>query len=125
MSAKILIVDDSALARRMTRQLLEQLGYAVEEAVDGPEGLERYVINRHDLVLLDMVMHGMYGLDVLAKFREINPKLPVIVVTADIQKSTREAAQAGGAAAVVNKPVDKEELTRVLETVLGGGTVWS
>ena len=94
MNAKILVVDDSGLARRMLRQLLEQLGYAVEEAADGVEALERYVLNRHDLVMLDMVMHGMYGLEVLTRFRELNPKLPVVIATADIQKSTREQVRA-------------------------------
>ena len=125
MSAKVLVVDDSGLARRMMRQMLEELGHIVEEAADGAQALERYVLNRHDLVLLDMVMHGMYGLDVLAKFQELNPKLPVIVATADIQKSTREQVRAGGAAAMVNKPLNKEELTRVLKVVLEGGTAWS
>jgi CheY-like chemotaxis protein len=105
MSAKILVVDDSSLARRTMRQILEQLGHSVEEAADGPQALERYVLNQHDVIVLDLVMHGMYGLDVLAKFRELNPKLPVIVATADIQKSTRDDARAAGAVALVNKPL--------------------
>jgi two-component system chemotaxis response regulator CheY len=125
MSAKILVVDDSGLARRMLRQLLEEMGHSVEEASDGAQALERYVINHHDLVLLDMVMHGMYGLDVLIKFRELNPKLPVIVATADIQKSTREQVRNAGAAAMINKPLNREELASVLETVLSGGAAWN
>jgi two-component system chemotaxis response regulator CheY len=125
MSARILIVDDSGLARRMMRQLLEEMGHSVEEAADGAEALERYVVHRHDMVLLDMVMHGMYGLEVLGKFMELNPKLPVVIATADIQKSTREQAKAGGAAAMVNKPLKKEELMSVIETVLSGGDAWS
>lgn len=125
MSAKILVVDDSGLARRMSRQLLEELGHVVEEAADGAQALERYVLNQHDVVLLDMVMHGMYGLEVLTKLRELNPKLPVIIVTADIQKSTREQVQSAGAVAIVNKPLDKEELRSVLNTVLSGGVAWS
>ena len=125
MSAKILIVDDSGLARRLTKQFVEELGHSVEEATDGAQALERYVLNRHDAVILDMVMHGMYGLEVLTKLRELNPKLPVVVVTADIQKSTREQVQSGGAAAIINKPLKREELATVLATVLAGGSVWS
>jgi len=125
MSAKILVVDDSRLARRMVRQLLEELGHVVEEAADGAEALERYVINRHDVVFLDMVMHGMYGLEVLNKFRELNPQLPVIIASADIQKSTREQVRAAGAVAMVNKPLKKEELISVLSTVLSGGVAWT
>ena len=125
MSAKILVVDDSGLARRMSRQLLEELGHTVEEAADGSQALERYVLNRHDVILLDMVMHGMYGLEVLTKLRQLNPTLPVIIVTADIQKTTREQVRSAGAVAMVNKPLNKEELASVLGTVLSGGAVWS
>jgi two-component system chemotaxis response regulator CheY len=125
MSAKVLIVDDSGLARRLTRQFVEELGHSVEEATDGAQALERYVLNRHDLVILDMVMHGMYGLEVLNKLRKLNPTLAVVVVTADIQKSTRDEVKAAGAAAVINKPLKRDELASVLGTVLSGGTVWS
>jgi two-component system, chemotaxis family, chemotaxis protein CheY len=125
MNAKVLIVDDSSLARRTLRQLLEEMGHSVEEASDGAQALERYFINRHDLVVLDMVMNGMYGLEVLAKMRELNPEVRVIVASADIQKSTHEQARAAGAAAFVNKPLNRQELTRVVGTVLAGGVAWN
>src|SRR5215207_5000353 len=114
MSAKILVIDDSGLARRMLRQMLEEMGHSVEEAADGPTALERYYINRHDLVLLDMVMNGMYGLEVLAKIRELNPEVRVIVATADIQNSTREQVRDAGAAAFLNKPVNRKALGEVV-----------
>ena len=125
MNARILVVDDSGLARRTMRRMLEELGHSVDEAADGAEALERYVIHPPEVVLLDMVMHGMYGLEVLVKFRELNPQLPVIIATADIQKSTRDQVRAAGAAAMVNKPLKKEELAIVLATVLAGGVAWS
>ena len=125
MNAKILVVDDSGLARKTLRRLLEELGHWVEEAADGSQALERYVLNRHDVIILDMVMHGMSGLEVLTRFRELNPALPVIIATADIQRSTRDLAQSGGAAAMVNKPLKKEELVEVLSQVLAGGRSWS
>ena len=107
------------------KQYVEELGHSVEEATDGAQALERYALNRHDAVILDMVMHGMYGLEVLTKLKELNPRLPVIIATADIQKSTREQVRAAGAAAVVNKPFNKEELVSVLATVLSGGVTWN
>jgi two-component system, chemotaxis family, chemotaxis protein CheY len=125
MTAKVLIVDDSALARRTVRQLLEQMGHTVEEATDGAQALERYYINRHDLVILDMVMNGMYGLDVLAKMRELNPEARVIVATADVQKSTQEQVRAAGAAAFINKPLNRQELTRKVTSVLAGEPGWN
>jgi two-component system chemotaxis response regulator CheY len=70
-------------------------------------------------------MHGMYGVEVLQKLRELNPDLPVIIATADIQSATREQVKELGAAAMVNKPVTREQLAEVLDIVLKGGNVWS
>lgn len=125
MNAKVLIVDDSNLARRTLRHMLEEMGHTVEEATDGTQALERYYINRHDLVLLDLVMNGMYGLDVLTKMRELDPDVRVIVATADIQTSTREEARGAGAAAFVNKPVNRQQLADVITSVLQGGATWN
>ena len=125
MKAKILVVDDSGMARRVLRKMLEDLGHEVEDAADGAQALERYVLNRHDAVVLDLLMQGMYGGDVLEKLKQLNPSLPVIIVTADIQGTTRELVKDAGAAAIVNKPVNKEELAEVLKVVLEGGTVWT
>lgn len=125
MKAKILIVDDSSLARRTTRQVLEEQGYVVEEATDGATAIERYFIDRPDLVILDMVMTGMYGLEVLQKLREINPEALVIVATADIQQSTQEQARAAGASAFVNKPLNRKNLTELVSRLLAGEATWN
>ena len=125
MKTKILVVDDSGLARRLARKILEELGYEVEDVSDGAQALERYVLNRHDAVILDLLMHGMYGVEVLEKLKELNPALPVIIATADIQRTTRELVKAAGAVAMVNKPVVKEQLDEVLTIALAGGTVWN
>ena len=125
MSAKILVVDDSGLARRLSRQILEEAGHSVEEVDNGSMALERYSLNRHDLVVLDMVMHGMPGLDVLTMLHQINPALPVIVVTADIQKSTREQVKAAGAAAILNKPLNKQEFIALVDKILSGEVAWT
>lgn len=125
MNAKILIVDDSSLARRTLRQHLQELGHTVEEASDGAQALERFFLNAPDLVILDMVMSGMYGLDVLAKMRELNPDVRVIVATADIQTSTSDQVRAAGAKGILNKPVNREALDAAIKTVLGGGITWN
>ena len=76
MTAKILLVDDSGLARRTTRQMLEAAGYVVVEAEDGMTALERYFLEKPDVVLLDLVMKGMMGLDVLDKLHRDGPEGP-------------------------------------------------
>ena len=118
MNERVLVVDDSGLARRSVRGMLERAGFVVSEAEDGMAALERYALERPDLVLLDLVMRGMYGLDVLGKLRELDREVRVVVVSADIQKPSREAAAEGGAAAFVNKPVDETELVTVVNAVL-------
>ncbi len=112
--AKILIIDDSGLSRRMLRQMLESGGYEVIEAVDGIAGLEKYFLEKPDLVMLDMTMAGMTGLEVLEKLKQMDPEATVIVATADIQSSTRVLVEAAGAVSLINKPLDKDT---VLKTV--------
>jgi len=125
MKPRVLVVDDSALARRAARKILEEDGYDVEEASDGVQALERYFLKPHDLVLLDMVMTGMYGLEVLEKMRQIHPQVRALVLTADIQKSTAEQARATGAAGILNKPVNREALSAAAKIILAGGVTWN
>lgn len=121
MSGKILIVDDSALSRRTLRRILETGGYEVVEADDGMTALEIYFLEKPNLVLLDLVMKGMYGLDVLVKLREMDPKAMVVVASADIQSSTRMMVDEAGARAFINKPFVSEQVLAAVETALAEG----
>jgi two-component system, chemotaxis family, chemotaxis protein CheY len=125
MMAKILVVDDSGLSRRTLRRILEQAGHEVIEATEGISALERYFLDAPDLVLLDLTMTGMYGMDVLNKLREMDANARVIVGSADIQSSTREMARAGGASAFINKPFASEQVTEAVRRVLQGEQGWS
>jgi two-component system, chemotaxis family, chemotaxis protein CheY len=125
MSKRVLVIDDSGLTRRNLRNMLERAGFIVSEAPDGMAALERYFVDKPDVVFLDLVMTGMYGLDVLTKLRELDSDARVVVISADIQTPTREAAEAAGASAFLNKPVDEREVLRTLDTVLAGGRLWS
>jgi two-component system chemotaxis response regulator CheY len=118
---KLLLVDDSGLARRSMRAILEADEFEVVEAEDGLTALEKYFIEKPDIVMLDLVMKGMYGLDVLAKLRELDPTVRVIVVSADVQHSSQQMAQAAGARGFINKPVGREDLLAVVRRVLAGG----
>jgi len=121
MSGKILIVDDSALSRRTLRRILESSGYDVVEADDGMTALEVYFLEKPDLVLLDLVMKGMYGLDVLVKLREMDPTALVVVASADIQSSTRKLVDEAGALAFINKPFVSEQVIAAVEAALAEG----
>ena len=120
MRAKVLIVDDSALTRRNLRHILETAQCDVVEAEDGLSALERYFLEKPDVVFLDLVMRGMYGLEVLQKLRELDATARIVVLSADIQTTSQELAEQGGAAAFVNKPFDKSDILTALENALTG-----
>ena len=120
MNAKVLIVDDSALTRRSLRQILESAGCEVVEAENGLDALERYFLDKPDVVMLDLVMHGMYGLEVLQKIRELDPRARVVVVSADVQTSSQDMAGEAGAAAFINKPFDRTDILAALDAALAG-----
>jgi two-component system, chemotaxis family, chemotaxis protein CheY len=118
MKAKILVVDDSGLARRRARTILEDAGFEVLEAEDGIAALERYFVTRPDVVLLDLVMKGMYGLDVLSKLRELDPLAKIIVVSADVQTSSHELVAGAGGLGFVVKPFDADEIVAKVHSTL-------
>jgi two-component system chemotaxis response regulator CheY len=121
MNAKILIVDDSAMSRRTLRRIVESAGYEVVEADDGMAALEIYFLEKPRLVLLDLVMKGMYGLDVLLKLREMDPQVRVVVASADIQSSTRQMVDEAGALGFINKPFLPEQVIAAVESALAEG----
>ena len=109
----------------MLRQILESAGHSVDEVKGGMEALERYSLKRPDVVLLDIIMEGMSGLEVLAKLRELDKKTKVVLATADTQTATRKEAEAAGASGMVHKPFQKEQVIETIETVAAGGIAWN
>jgi two-component system, chemotaxis family, chemotaxis protein CheY len=121
MTARILVVDDSGLARRRARSILEGAGYEVLEAEDGMSALERYFVSRPDVVVLDLVMKGMYGLDVLTKLREIDQSVKVIVVSADVQTSSQQLVSNAGASGFLVKPLEADQILPLIRDALERG----
>ena len=119
---RILLVDDSSMARRSTRKLLEGAGYEVMDVEDGLAALERYYLQKPDVVLLDVTMKHMDGIEVLKRLRELDPEARVIIVSADVQTSTREMAQEAGACAFVMKPFAAEPLLQAVQAALQRGS---
>jgi two-component system, chemotaxis family, chemotaxis protein CheY len=118
LNKKILIVDDSAMSRRMLRKILESAGHEVVEAQEGAAGLEAFFLEKPDLVFLDLTMKDMYGLDVLLKIREMDPAARVIIASADIQDQTRDLVEEAGADAFVNKPLSPEKVLEAFQSVI-------
>jgi two-component system chemotaxis response regulator CheY len=118
--AKLLVVDDSSLSRRISRRILEEAGHTVAEAADGLTALEQYAVDRPDVVLLDVTMTEMNGLEVLHQLRAMDPSARVVMATADVQTSTRTLSEAGGAVGFVLKPLTSAAVLRAVETALAG-----
>ena len=118
--ATILVVDDSGLSRKTSRRILETGGHQVREVADGMSALEQYTLDQPDLVLLDVTMADMNGLEVLRQLRAIDPAARVVMATADVQSSTRELALAGGAVGFVTKPLNSDVLLAAVAAAIEG-----
>jgi two-component system chemotaxis response regulator CheY len=121
----VLVVDDSGFARRTLRQILEGAGHSVDEVKGGMAALEHYSLKRPDVVLLDIIMEGMSGLEVLAKLIELDSKAKVVLATADTQMATRKEAEAAGAVGMIHKPFQREQVIQTIEAVADGGVAWN
>jgi len=115
---KILIVEDSWVTRRIIVGILKTDGHELLEAGGGKEGLEMAEKHMPDCILLDLLMPEMDGFDVLEALGEKDLKIPVIVLTANIQKTAREKCLQLGAFAFTNKPTEEDELRSLVHKAI-------
>jgi two-component system NtrC family response regulator len=111
---RILVVDDDESLRWVTQAQLQQSGYEVNAAANGNEGLESIQRTPPDLVITDLKMPGMSGLELLKKIRADYPEILVIVVTAFGTVETAVEAMKGGAYDYITKPVNMDELRLIV-----------
>jgi DNA-binding NtrC family response regulator len=110
MPSKILVVDDEAKMRRVLQMFFEEDGSVVDLAENGEEALQKITSSRPDLVICDMRMPKMNGLELLRNAKAEYPELPVIIMTAYGEVKTAVEAMKFGAENYVTKPLDMEEL---------------
>ncbi len=120
--ARILVIEDSIYQRTKLSRLLEMNGHQVLQASDGNEGLLTAATSEPDCILLDLVMPGMNGIEVLRALHDKHIAVPVIVHTADIQNTTRAECLRLGAAGFVNKPARDPELLEAITRALATPT---
>jgi two-component system OmpR family response regulator len=116
--AAVLIVEEEEELAENLRDLLEFEGYAVATCSTGEEALEKTSSETPDLVLLDIQLPGMNGLEVLRRLKGKYPTLPVAIVSALSQKETRKQMEECGADGMLLKPYDQDELLRLIESLL-------
>ncbi len=116
--SRILVIDDSLITRKHLKKFLEERGHEVESAGSGQEGLQMVGQNRPDLIILDQLMPEMEGGEVLERLNAAGEKIPVIVLTADTQTTTRQVLVGAGAADVLPKPPQPDRLMQAVEKLL-------
>ena len=121
MSAKILVVDDSPTALRLTRDALAEKGYDALTAVDGDDALEVAYREHPDLVVLDIVLPKKNGFQVCRKLKTdpATSAMKVILLSSKKEEHDRQWGLRQGADSYVTKPYDLDELVADIERILG------
>jgi CheY-like chemotaxis protein len=117
---KVLVADDIVGNRSLLVDLLEPLGFEVSEAQDGREALEKAEQLRPDLILMDMVMPKMGGLEATRRLRETPAfrQVPIIAISAGAGSTDQAQSVAGGANAFLSKPIDVDQLVEQIGALL-------
>jgi len=119
MMAKILTADDSVFMRKILIKILNNMGHEdIIEAENGDDALRLFKEESPELTLLDIVMKGKYGIDVLKDIIKINPEAKVIMVSAVGQESIVKEAKDIGALDFVTKPFKEEQVIETVNNVL-------
>ncbi len=129
--ARLLVVDDEPMIRDLLKRFLESLGHQVTVAVDGKEALDIFRADSFDLILSDVKMPGLSGLQLLRAVRELTPRVPVILVSGYGEIETVVAALKDGAENFLTKPLQMDLLGKVVNQSLalrrlepGEGGAW-
>ena len=121
MSKTILTVDDSASVRQMVKLTLSGAGYGVVQAADGQEGLELARKTAADLVVTDLNMPRMNGLQLIRELRKLPAYVgrPILFLTTESDAGLKAEAKAAGATGWITKPFQQDQLLSVVRKVLG------
>jgi DNA-binding response OmpR family regulator len=115
---RVLVVDDDPTVSDVVRRYLERAGLAVTLAADGPAGLRAYLAERPDLVVLDLMLPGLDGLEVCRRLRSRPDEVPIVMLTALGEEADRVLGLQLGADDYVTKPFSPRELVLRVQSVL-------
>ena len=118
MKPKILVVDDEASHRKMIEAVLSDEGYEIKQADDGQTAIDAVKKEFYDLVLMDIRMSAVGGIEALKQIKEISPAIPIIIMTAYASVDTAVNALKSGAYDYLTKPLDIDELKILVQKTL-------
>lgn len=117
--ARVMIVEDRDMISRAITDMLTMSGYEVVASVeDGGSAIETYTALKPDIVLMDLLLPDMSGLDATRRILEWDPKAKVIAITATTKEGIREECEAAGLKKLIRKPFRMKELLSTIEDVL-------
>jgi len=119
MGKRVMAVDDSATVRQVLQMTLEGAGYEVIEAVDGKDALDKLRVHQVDMMVTDLNMPNMDGIDLIRQVRQ-NPGnrfMPIIMLTTESQPEKKQIGKAAGASGWIVKPFKPEQLLAVVRMI--------
>jgi len=118
--ANILIVDDSASIRQMIKFTLEMAGHKITEATDGAQGLGLATKSNHELIISDVNMPNMDGIEMTAAIRDLgtHKSTPILLLTTESSFDKKGEGKKAGATGWLLKPFDSAQLTKIVTNVL-------
>jgi len=117
---KILIVDDSMFQRRVLGDMLADNNFEVIQGKNGKEGIELFKNESPAIVLQDLLMPDISGIEVIKELKKLSENVKIIVLSADIQQSVKEECENLGVIRFLNKPAKEKELIEIINEALKG-----
>ncbi|MBI2265848.1 MAG: response regulator [Armatimonadetes bacterium] len=114
---KILLIEDAFLSRLREAKVLEDLGHMVISVSDGNEAVKRFNIEKPDVVITDLNMPGMDGLETIKAIRSEDPNVPIFVCSGSATREQLSLALRNGANEIFGKPLNPEHIKKVLSQV--------
>lgn len=118
----VLIVDDEPELREILAEVLQYHGLQTRQAANGRECLDQIKRERPDVVILDLTMPSMNGIEALREIHALDPEIRVVVLTASAYPALHQRARTLGAREVYTKPVDLDEFARAIVSLASTGT---
>src|SRR5262249_45445864 len=112
---RVLVVDDEPLVRSHVRRLLTLQGFSVDDAPDGKAGLDAIHRSRPDVVLLDMMLPDLDGVEVVERLRASGVNVPVVLCSGDLDAARRRCPDTGLVQGMLQKPFDRSQLLEAIE----------
>lgn len=120
-NTRLLVVDDEPIVGKRLKQVFDKIGFAIETYTDSAAALAAMAEKPFDIVVTDLKMEGIDGIEVLKRARSMNPKTRVIIITGYASPDTAELAEQEGVFAFLAKPFRLDELKQVIYRAIESG----